>query len=53
MAMGGAPAPELPPEQSPEMPPAPMSDLDQDETDGFGATDAAVGGMEELGREKR
>ena len=36
-----------------ELPPAPGSDLDQDETDGFGATDAAVGGAEELGREKR
>ena len=35
------------------LPPAPGSDLDQDETDGFGATDAAVGGAEELGREKR
>ena len=36
-----------------ELPPAPGSDLDQDETDGFSATDAAVGGAEELGREKR
>jgi hypothetical protein len=36
-----------------ELPPAPGSDLDQDETDGFGATDAAVGGAEELGRELR
>ena len=33
--------------------PAPMSDLDVDDTDGFGATDAAVGGSEELGRERR
>jgi hypothetical protein len=33
-----------------ELPPAPSSDLDTDE---FGATDAAVGGTEELGREKR
>jgi hypothetical protein len=33
--------------------PAPMSDLDQEETDGFAATDAAVGGSEELGRELR
>jgi len=33
-----------------ELPPAPGSDLDQDE---FGATDAAVGGTEELGRETR
>jgi plasmid stabilization system protein ParE len=35
------------------LPPAPGSDLDADETDGFGATDAAVGGAEELGRETR
>lgn len=35
-----------------ELPPVPMSDLDSD-TDGFAATDAAVGGSEELGREKR
>jgi uncharacterized protein YicC (UPF0701 family) len=38
---------------STELPPAPGSDLDQDEVDSFGATDAAVGGTEELGREKR
>ena len=36
-----------------ELPPAPASDLDQEETDGFAASDAAVGGAEELGREKR
>lgn len=37
-----------------DLPPAPTSDLDSDETsDGFAATDAAVGGAEELGREKR
>ena len=36
-----------------ELPPAPGSDLDQDETDGFSATDAATGGAEELGREQR
>jgi hypothetical protein len=36
-----------------ELPPAPGSDLDQDETDGFAASDAAVGGAEELGRELR
>lgn len=30
-----------------------MSDLDTDDTDGFGATDAAAGGSEELGRERR
>lgn len=35
------------------LPPAPGSDLDQDETDGFAATDAATGGAEELGRERR
>jgi hypothetical protein len=34
-----------------EMPP--MSDLDAEDTDGFAATDAAVGGSEELGRETR
>lgn len=33
--------------------PAPMSDLDQEESDGFAATDAAVGGTETLGRELR
>ena len=36
-----------------DLPPPPGSDLDADETDGFGATDAAVGGAEELGRELR
>lgn len=36
-----------------DLPPAPMSDLDADEGDGFAATDAAVGGSEELGRETR
>jgi hypothetical protein len=36
-----------------DLPPPPASDLDQDETDGFAASDAAVGGTEELGREKR
>jgi len=41
------------PDQAPaELPPAP-SDLDQDETDGFAASDAAVGGAEQLGREQR
>lgn len=35
-----------------ELPPAPMSDLDAEE-DGFAATDAAAGGTETLGREKR
>lgn len=33
--------------------PAPMSDLDQEDSDGFAATDAAVGGTETLGRELR
>ena len=36
-----------------ELPPPPASDLDQEEGDAFGATDAAVGGTEELGRELR
>jgi molybdopterin converting factor small subunit len=36
-----------------ELPAPPASDLDSDETDGFGASDAAVGGSEELGRELR
>jgi hypothetical protein len=36
-----------------EIPPAPMSDLDAEEVDGFAATDAAAGGTETLGREKR
>lgn len=46
MDMGGTP------EVGAELPPAPGSDLDAEETDGFAATDAAVGG-EELGRERR
>ena len=33
--------------------PVPASDLDADETDSFAATDAAAGGTEELGRERR
>ena len=37
-----------------DIPPMPGSDFDQDEeTDGFGASDAAVGGDEHLGRELR
>jgi len=36
-----------------ELPPAPGSDLNADDTDEFGATDAATGGAEELGRELR
>jgi uncharacterized protein YicC (UPF0701 family) len=36
-----------------DLPPLPTSDLDADEGDGFAASDAAVGGAEELGREKR
>ena len=49
MAMPG----DQPADMSGELPPAPGSDLDQEEGDTFGATDAAVGGTEELGREKR
>ena len=52
MAMPGDAAPDLSGGDA-GLPPAPGSDLDQDETDGFGATDAAVGGAEELGRELR
>ena len=50
MAMGGAP------DMGGELPPVPgMSDLDQEEpeSDGFAASDAAAGGTEELGRERR
>ena len=36
-----------------DLPPPPTSDLDQDETDGFAASDAATGGAEELGRKLR
>ena len=36
-----------------DLPPAPTSDLDSEEGDGFAASDAAVGGAEELGRERR
>ena len=52
MALPGDTAPDLSGGDA-DLPPAPGSDLDQDETDGFGATDAAVGGAEELGRELR
>jgi len=52
MAMPGDAAPDLSGGDA-GLPPAPGSDLDADETDGFGATDAAVGGAEELGREQR
>jgi|TARA_R110000868_G_scaffold128028_4_gene335964 paraquat-inducible protein B len=41
------------PDELPAELPAPESDLDADETDGFAATDAATGGAEELGRELR
>jgi len=51
MALPGDAAPDLSGDAG--LPPAPGSDLDADETDGFGATDAAVGGAEELGRELR
>jgi len=51
MSMGG----DLPPPEG--MPggdlPPPSSDFDSEESDGFAATDAAVGGPETLGREKR
>jgi hypothetical protein len=50
MAMPGDQAPADLSGGDAELPPAPASDLDTDE---FGATDAAVGGTEELGREKR
>lgn len=36
-----------------ELPPAETSDLDAEETDGFDGTDAAAGGDEALGRERR
>ena len=50
MELGGEPDLGVPA----EMPaPPPESDLDAEETDGFAATDAAVGGSEELGRELR
>ena len=50
MALGGAP--EMGADMGGELPPEP-SDLDQEEGDGFAASDAAVGGAEELGRELR
>jgi hypothetical protein len=49
MDLGGDPAMGV----SSELPPPPVSDFDQEETDGFVASDAATGGDEELGREKR
>lgn len=51
MELGGAPEGDL----GAELPPAPASDLDMEEpeSDGFAATDAAAGGAEELGRELR
>lgn len=52
MDLGGAPAGDLGADTG-ELPPPPGSDLDADETDGFAATDAAVGGAEQLGRERR
>ncbi len=48
MGMGGPAA-----EVGAELPAVPGSDLDAEETDGFAATDAAVGGAEQLGRERR
>lgn len=47
MDLGGEPEGELPP------PPTSDLDIEEPESDGFAATDAAVGGSEELGREKR
>lgn len=35
------------------VPPASDLDMEEPESDGFAATDAAVGGSEELGRETR
>ena len=51
MDLGGAPEGDM----DGELPPAPSSDLDMEEpeSDGFAATDAAAGGAEELGRELR
>ena len=49
MAMGGVADAGL----GNEMPAAPMSDLDSEEGDAFGAVDAAAGGDAELGRERR
>lgn len=51
MELGGEPELGLPGDEM--APPPPASDLDAEETDGFAATDAAVGGSEELGRELR
>lgn len=51
MDLGGEPDLGVPGDEM--SPPPPASDLDADETDGFAATDAAVGGSEELGRERR
>ena len=55
MNLGGAPAPATSMGGA-DLPPEPGSDFDQEEepeTDGFAASDAAVGGAESLGREKR
>ena len=51
MSIGGAPDAGL--ADVGVTPPPPESDFDQEETDGFAASDAAVGGTEELGRERR
>ena len=54
MDIGGAGLPGDDDEMGSDLPPAPVSDLDSEEdTDGFAASDAAVGGSEELGRELR
>lgn len=51
MDLGGAGLDDTGMGELPAVPPP--SDLDADETDGFGATDAATGGAETLGREVR
>lgn len=52
MSIGG-PAPDVEPGLADVGVTPPVSDLDSEESDGFAGTDAAVGGAEELGREKR
>lgn len=51
MDLGGQPP--MPTGTEDDLPPMPDSDFDQDEGDGFDATDAATGGTEQLGRELR
>lgn len=52
MELGGD-QPPMPTGAEDDLPPMPDSDFDQDEGDGFDATDAATGGTERLGRELR